>query len=161
MYIKHTHGILLLSTVSTQSIVCLILNIYKTNIEPVLVIALIMLGMIFYLFSFILLIIRFSSNFFNIHEWKNTDCIIHGAVSITGLSMTLTGYFTFSSLINVWYIAFGLFVTEEVIEVITGHKKNDTVTSNERYLYLSHHRRSRNFSIWNVLFFPDEISRSI
>jgi hypothetical protein len=117
-YIKDTHGILLLSTVSTQSIVCLILNIYKTNIEPVLVIALIMLGMIFYLFSFILLIIRFSSKFFNIHEWKNTDCIIHGAVSITGLSMTLSGEFTFSSLINVWYLAFSLFVTVEIIEVI-------------------------------------------
>ncbi|WP_144510428.1 hypothetical protein [Bacillus sp. FJAT-22090] len=121
--IENTHGVILLSTVSTQSIVSLLINVYGNNFAPTLMFILISIGALFYLFSFTLLFIRFSSKLDNIHEWKNTDCIIHGAISITGLAMVQSGIFTYHTIIFVWYIVFVLFTLVEIIEVIRGIKR--------------------------------------
>lgn len=118
--IENTHGVILLSTVSTQSIVTLLVNVYGSNFAPTLMITLISLGILLYLFSFTLLFIRFTTKWNNIHEWKNTDCIIHGAVSITGLAMIQSESFTFHSIIFVWYVVFVLFALVETFEVTRG-----------------------------------------
>ncbi|MFS0880152.1 hypothetical protein [Metabacillus niabensis] len=122
-HIFETHGAILLSTVSTQSIAILMINTDSPFSHTSLIDGFILIGIMFYIISIILLIMRFSIKFRNIHEWKNTDCIIHGAVSITGLSMTLSGHFSSFSLSMIWYAAFSLFVFVEFIEVIRGVKR--------------------------------------
>ncbi|MBO1513715.1 hypothetical protein [Metabacillus bambusae] len=117
-YILETHGVLLLTTVSTQSIACLMSNIHSSVIPPAVIDFFILIGVTFYLVSLFLLIKRFTKKYKHIHEWKNTDCIIHGAVSITGLSMTLSGHFSVFSLITVWYAAFSLLILVEIVELI-------------------------------------------
>lgn len=118
--IKDVHGLVLLSTVSTQSIACLLINYYQESISANIIFYLISIGIVFYVFSIILIGIRFSSKWFDIHEWKNTDCIIHGALSITGLAMTQSRQFETDMLLVVWWVVFSIFVIVEMIEIIRG-----------------------------------------
>lgn len=118
--IANTHGVILLSTVSTQSIVGLLVTTFGTSFMPSLIIAFITLGILFYLFSITLIFIRFTTKWRDIHEWKNTDCIIHGAVSITGLAMVQSSLFTFNSIIVVWFIVLTLFLVVETAEITRG-----------------------------------------
>lgn len=118
--IKEVHGLVLLSTVSTQSIACLLINYYQKSLSANIVFYLIGIGIVFYVFSIILIGIRFSSKWFDIHEWKNTDCIIHGALSITGLAMTQSRLFENDVLLFVWWVVFSVFVVVEMMEIIRG-----------------------------------------
>lgn len=118
--IANTHGVILLSTVSTQSIVGLLVTTFGTNSPPFLIVAFITLGVLFYLFSITLIIMRFTTKWRDIHEWKNTDCIIHGAASITGLAMVQSGNFTFDSIIVIWYVVLVLFLIVETAEITRG-----------------------------------------
>lgn len=113
---NETHGVVLLSTVSTQSIASLLLNA-NPDFEPTVILSLISIGLLFYVFSVILLMIRFFKKFGTIHELKNTDCIIHGALSISGLSMAQSGYFSFDVLNAFWIVVFILFIVIEGLEI--------------------------------------------
>ncbi|WP_410798136.1 TDT family transporter [Lysinibacillus telephonicus] len=109
------HGVILLTTVSTQSIACLLMEtIQKTNI------LIIVLGIVLYLFSIVLIVIRFKCKHFSLHEWRNTDCIIHGALSITGLAMTLSQTIEFQLLLIFWFVVFCLFIIVEIFEILRG-----------------------------------------
>lgn len=119
--IKETHGLILLSTVSTQSVVTLWLNV--TEMASQFIVGFIFIGILFYLVSITLLFIRFTSEFRDIHEWKNTDCIIHGALSITGVAMIQSGNFSFYAINFLWYIVFGLFILVETMEMVRGIKR--------------------------------------
>ena len=113
--IKDVHGVILLTTVSTQSIACLLME--TTQKAYVMILE---LGIAFYLFSIVLIIIRLTNKNFNLHEWKNTDCIIHGALSITGLAMTLSQAFALQSLLIFWFVVFCLFIIVEIFEIFRG-----------------------------------------
>ncbi|GGA33533.1 hypothetical protein [Psychrobacillus lasiicapitis] len=117
---KNTHGVILLSTVSTQSIVGLLVTTFGPAFHPSLMIAFIMLGILFYVFSITLIGSRFASQWRDIHEWKNTDCIIHGAISITGLALVQSGSFSLVTILFVWYIVLFLFGIVETAEIIRG-----------------------------------------
>ncbi|MDI2587234.1 hypothetical protein OR571_08990 [Psychrobacillus sp. NEAU-3TGS] len=117
---KNTHGVILLTTVSTQSIGSLLVTTFGTAFPLLLMIAFIMLGILFYLFSITLISIRFASKWRDIHEWKNTDCIIHGAISITGLALVQSGSFTLATILFIWYVVLFLFVIVETAEIIRG-----------------------------------------
>lgn len=111
--LKNLHGIILLTTVSTQSIACLLMVVLDyTNI------LIILFGILLYLISIGLMVTRFITKGSNLHEWKNTDCIIHGAVSISGLAMTMSGVFELNILLIVWYTALCLFIIIEIIEIL-------------------------------------------
>ncbi|MGH8128988.1 MAG: hypothetical protein ACRETC_11630, partial [Gammaproteobacteria bacterium] len=51
-------------------------------------------------------------------EWKNANCIVHGAVSITGLALVLTSNFWPDVLLGVWEVALVLFAVIEIIEFV-------------------------------------------
>ncbi|MGM7719900.1 hypothetical protein [Metabacillus sp. Hm71] len=144
--ISHTHGVLLLSTVSTQSMASLMSNLHSQIIPNVLIDTFIFIGIAFYLFCFLLLFKRFFDNYTNIHEWKNTDCIIHGAVSITGLSMTVSGHFSVSILTFVWYTAFTLFLIVESFELIRGFMRIKTYGVVKGIFTYHQSQWSRNFT---------------
>lgn len=113
--IEDVHGVILLTTVSTQSIACLLIATFQLPIEWI-----ILLGVLLYFVSISLIMIRFIIKVFNVQEWKNTDCIIHGALSITGLAMTLSHAFEIKTLILLWFIVLCLFIIVEIFEILRG-----------------------------------------
>lgn len=117
------HGILLLSTVGTQSIVVLLNNVF--SIQSMLSEIMIVSGLIFYLVGLYLIIrwIARKSDWTIITDWSNTNCIIHGALSITGLAIVTTNTFT-PLLINLlWIFTFILLIFIEFIELLRARKR--------------------------------------
>lgn len=116
---NHVHGVLLLSTVGTQSIVLLLYNIFRHLLPDWGNRGLIVFGIVLYGIGFYLIIRRylFQWNWNIADDWKNTNCIVHGAISITGLAAVTTGVFGywFEFLLWMWVIVF--FVIVEAIEV--------------------------------------------
>src|SRR5699024_5416018 len=54
-----------------------------------------------------------------VDDWTSTNCIIHGALSITGLAIVSANTFT-SSFVNVlWVIIFILLIIVEMIEIVS------------------------------------------
>lgn len=113
------HGILLISTVGTQSIIVLLNNVFF-QMPMMLSQSIIILGLIFYVTGIILIIRRYvrEKGWTLVDDWTNTNCIIHGALSITGLAIVSSNTFSSSFVIGLWIIIFILLVIVEVIEVI-------------------------------------------
>src|SRR5690625_5162246 len=53
-----------------------------------------------------------------VDDWTNTNCIIHGALSITGLAIIVSDSFTPSFVIVLWFVVFILLGIVEMIEVV-------------------------------------------
>lgn len=113
------HGIILLTTVSTESLVVLINNLYK-NVPSLFNDSLVIVGLCFYAFSLVFLILRYTAtkNWTLEDDWSNTNCIIHGALSITGLSMTLSHSFSQLAVSSLWAVAGSFFIIIEGIEIL-------------------------------------------
>ncbi len=113
------HGVILLSTVGTQSTVIL-LN--KTFLEfPVyLEQAMIIIGLLFYLICIGFITNRYLKrrNWTLVKDWSNTNCIIHGSLSITGLAMVTTHTFLPVSILCLWFLVLFMFIIVETIEII-------------------------------------------
>ncbi|KAB8133614.1 hypothetical protein F9U64_11945 [Gracilibacillus oryzae] len=117
---KDVHGILLLTTVSTQSLVLLLNTVFNMEMVYYINVFLILMGIILYLVCLMFIINRYSSNFenFNIEaDWKNTNCILHGAVSITGLACIFSHAVHDSVITVVWVVSATAFLVVEVIEI--------------------------------------------
>lgn len=116
---KNVHGILLLTTVSTQSIVLLISTVFK-HIPIKLDILFISLGVSFYILSTFLIIRRYctkdDSRLIET-EWNNTNCILHGALSITGLASLVSHAASKQAVMVIWICAAAVFLIVEVLEV--------------------------------------------
>ncbi|MFD2639472.1 hypothetical protein [Piscibacillus salipiscarius] len=117
------HGVILLSTVGTQSIVILLENLF-TWVPEIIFESLVLLGVLFYIVGVFLLARRYlTTKWTLIDDWKNTNCIIHGALSITGLAMVTGGLMTTGFMIWFWMSVFVLLVIVEVIEIIRAYKR--------------------------------------
>lgn len=113
-------GIILLSTVSTQSIVIL-LNIVLAQRIPILINQiLISFGYVLYFIGIFIFLSYFISEKIkkSILNWSNTNSIIHGALSITGLAGLVTNSINFKLIIATWVAASTLFVCIEGISLI-------------------------------------------
>src|SRR5699024_1562560 len=97
------HGILLMSTVGTQSIIVLLNNVFF-KLPVILSEVIIILGIIFYFIGMLFIIKRYVSekDWTLADDWHNTNCIIHGALSITGLAIVSSNTFSASFLIALW-----------------------------------------------------------
>src|SRR5699024_11883697 len=89
-YKDKVHGLILLSAVATQSIVLLINSVFPIKfayLRPIIV-----LGLLFYALGIILLLNRynFTKKWDLVTDWNNTNCVIHGALSITSLAIVST-----------------------------------------------------------------------
>ena len=113
------HGIILLTTVSTESLVVLINSLYK-NVPALLNECLVIIGLSFYVFSLVFLMLRYAprNNWTLEDDWSNTNCIIHGALSITGLSMTLSHSFSSLAVSSLWVTVGIYFILIEGIEIV-------------------------------------------
>lgn len=89
------HGVLLLSTVGIQSIVLLWHKVFF--VLPVWLFEMVVLmGLGFYMLSMVLILKRYlrRGGWTLVHDWTNTNCIIHGALSITGFAIVSTQVFS-------------------------------------------------------------------
>lgn len=112
------HGILLLSTVGTQSIIVLLNNVFF-QLPTLISETVILIGVVFYFISVFLMSkwVVMKRNWALSDDWSNTNCIIHGALSITGLAMVSSQTFPPFAINLLWVIIFILIICVEAIEL--------------------------------------------
>ncbi|GGH75682.1 hypothetical protein JOD43_000477 [Pullulanibacillus pueri] len=126
---KSVNGTILLPTVSTQSIVILFYDASGGHFLPLWVkTTLIGLGILFYVMSLFLLF----SHYLYLHQWEllkdwsATNCIIHGAISITGLAAVTTGAIPSNLILFMWgWVLFWFSLVEglEISRVVLRFKR--------------------------------------
>jgi hypothetical protein len=115
---KKAHGILLLSTVSTQSVVLLDNTVFEA-VPAWLNTAMIVIGIGFYVICVLMIFSRYVKSAWTIEaDWNNTNCILHGALSITGVACIVSGVAGIFSVKALWFITLLVFVGVEVVEVL-------------------------------------------
>ncbi len=113
-------GRILLSTVSTQSLVLLGWHLWP-DVEllrtPATV--LLLLGYLFYGAGFALIVQRYlrEPRWTLSDDWDNTNCILHGAMSITGLAVAYTGLLPVPIGLVTWLYVLIMLVLVEAIEI--------------------------------------------
>ena len=109
-------GVLLLATVATQAVVVLAASL-RVVPEPVGV-AVIAWGGVLYAGALMFLIWRYlaASDRSLARQGSNTHCIVHGAVSISGLALASVAAPALW-VVQVWLLAAGLFVAVEALEL--------------------------------------------
>lgn len=115
------HGIVLLSTVSTQSIVIFYSALFKSFVPHTFIEIFLAIGVIFYGIGFILILKRyfpFRGGTEMAKNWTNTNCIMHGAMSITGLAGILSGAIPMRIVFWIWLWALVWFVIVELFEIV-------------------------------------------
>jgi hypothetical protein len=117
---EHARGRILLSTVSTQSVVILAVALLPGQIPRGMSAGAIALGGLFYLVGAVLIAARYlgQRGWRVTEDWDNTNCILHGAVSITGLAAISSDVLTGRWLVALWLWAAAMFLVVECIELI-------------------------------------------
>jgi len=115
----HT-GIILLSTVSTQSIVLLFDALSILRIPVLINQTLIICGYLFYIIGMLIIARHYLSIKLKrvILSWSSSNSIIHGALSITGLASTLTRVMSEHIIVYTWLLATCFFILVETISLI-------------------------------------------
>lgn len=118
-------GIILLATVSTQSIIIALHDVFGSRFSSDMGPIIIPIDILFLCSGLALIALHYR----NLAErdiatdWKNANCIIHGAVSITGLAAVLSASFSGGFMVGLWYMAAFLFVAVESIEVLRAYQR--------------------------------------
>ncbi|MGH8271565.1 MAG: hypothetical protein ACRESG_04475 [Gammaproteobacteria bacterium] len=115
---QDANGVILLATVSTQSIVIALHTAFGVGFPVQVAMGMVAFDMIFLCSGLVLIALHYHAvgSWLLAVEWKNANCIVHGAVSITGLALVLTSNFGPDVLLGVWEVALVLFVVIEVLE---------------------------------------------
>ena len=104
--VDHPNGSILLLTVSTQSVAIMALRLFP---GPLLIrraaLVLIAAGVVSYLAGLALILRRYLGfrDWRLVTDWSSTNCILHGALSITGLAAVVTGVFAASAMTFYWF----------------------------------------------------------
>lgn len=116
---NNVHGVLLLATVSTQSIIVLFSAIFEHPILSIFSQGMIALGIVLYAIGFVLIVNRYMhfSEWNIADDWQNTNCIIHGAMSITGLASAVSGVVPANWTLLIWVWVLLWFIIVEMIEL--------------------------------------------
>jgi len=124
----NVNGILLLTTVSTQSLVLMYNNVWHDFSSYMYInTTLIGLGFIFYTLSSILIVKRYMLSAWSlVNDWKAPNCIIHGALSIIGSGAVISQTFSYNQLLLLWIIVLLTFVIHEIVEIIRGTRRIKT-----------------------------------
>ncbi|MCM3569276.1 hypothetical protein [Neobacillus mesonae] len=113
---RNVHGILLLTTVSTQSIVLLVNTVFK-GLPSFANLSLLIIGFCLYLVCVFFILNRYFHRSWSIEmDWNNTNCILHGALSITGVACIASGNVHIDLIRFIWRAAFILLLLVESIE---------------------------------------------
>src|SRR5699024_6972281 len=116
-------GIILLSTVSLQSIVIMLFHLFGSTFKGIFI-PLICLGLICYIIGSTLIGRSYLKKGWTFaDDWANTNCIIHGALSITGLAVVLTESFSHSFIFTLFIITTLLLCLVECLEILRLFKR--------------------------------------
>jgi len=143
----NVHGLILLATVATQSTAIMSKAVFPI-ISPWILIFWIYLGFILYSCGFILLFKSYvlNRNWNLATDWKNTNCIIHGAISISGVAMAVSGIFTPVTVIICWLTAFLLLIFVETIELIRAYIRIKALGLKQALFIFDTSQWARNFT---------------
>ena len=113
-------GTVLLTTVSTQSLVLAWQNVLPSGLPLAAARALLAVGMVFYLVGAALTGFGLTAprTWTFVADWRAPRCILHGAISITGLAALRSHAVGWPVLVGLWLLAAALFVVVEGMEVI-------------------------------------------
>ncbi|WP_281975185.1 hypothetical protein [Halobacillus litoralis] len=118
-----THGVVLLSAVATQSVVILWNELFP-SLPDIFSLSAFALGGLFYIGGLILIFKRYLETDWSLTEdWTNTNCIIHGGLSITGLAIVSTKMFQGEILLYYWMLVLIIFCLVEGLEVVRAIKR--------------------------------------
>ncbi len=114
-----SNGIILLSTVATQAVALMSLRLYPAM--PAMqwfAVALMSLGGACYLLGLFLILRRYATDagWRLAEDWDNSNCILHGALSITGLTAIVSGTLDTWAVTQLWVCAGIAFILVESIE---------------------------------------------
>lgn len=117
---QNANGAVLLATVSTQSIVIALATNFSAEFPDYIGIKVIAFDMIFLFSGLVLIALHYHAKNSRLLavEWQNANCIVHGAVSITGLALVLISNFDGKMLLGVWEATLVLLVVVELLELV-------------------------------------------
>jgi len=117
--INLVHGTILLSTVSTQSIVLLFHQVFKDSNILWLSQTVIIIGLICYVCSVVLIVYRYWHDDSSIvKEWTDTNCILYGALAITGAAVQAVHAWPDVAVIYLWWITWIVLIIVEAVEAV-------------------------------------------
>jgi hypothetical protein len=114
------NGLVLLSTVATQAVALMTLRLFgATPAFRSLALALMALGAACYPLGVFLVLRRYarSADWRLASDWDDSNCILHGALSITGLTASVSGRFDAAVITGLWICTGVLFLVVESIEL--------------------------------------------
>ncbi|HEU0266529.1 MAG TPA: hypothetical protein VFQ70_02805 [Candidatus Saccharimonadaceae bacterium] len=113
-------GVVLLATVATESIVIMLQSVIGSQSFAMIARGLMIADTVILLIGLVLIVVHYRRLALERLEntWVDADCIIHGAVSITGLAIVRTHGFSIVVAEGMWGIAAVLFVVVELLEVL-------------------------------------------
>lgn len=117
---QRSTGVILLATVSTQSVIIALYTVLGHELPHRIIESMVALDILFLGSGILLIWLHYLRvRFYDLADrWHNTNCIIHGAISITGLALAITSAVDSEALLTVWCVAAGLFMVVECIELI-------------------------------------------
>lgn len=117
-------GGILLSTVATQALAILIYKLFSGDVAQPALAILIWGGFLFYVIGSAMVVHRYLRPGWDFAEdWDATNCILHGAMSITGLAAVLTGAVPSSFAVVAWIWSVSMFFFVESIEILWAVKR--------------------------------------
>ena len=111
-------GSILLVTVATQATALLCALFTRPPAWPLAMVALVALGAVAYLAGAALMVRawRNAARWTLAEDWDNSNCILHGALSITGLAAILSGAVPAPVCLALWLFAAAMFALVERVE---------------------------------------------
>lgn len=111
-------GSILLGTVATEAIVLLAYDLFAHRLPLLVIGVLIALDYLLYAVCAGLIALRYTagSRWTLVDDWDNTNCILHGAMSISGLAVVTTGALPMQMAVLTWIWVATMFLLVEAIE---------------------------------------------
>ncbi|HEU4964283.1 MAG TPA: hypothetical protein VFV52_10595 [Bacilli bacterium] len=118
--LEQMQGGLLLACVATQAMLVAGDKLLAGSFPRWLAFVLLAVGCLMYGMGLMMILVRYVRRrpLRLADRWENANCIIHGALSITGLAACLTEAWSADLVAGLWVVVCGLFVLVEGIEVV-------------------------------------------
>lgn len=114
------HGVILLTAVAIQSVSLMLHELFGAT-EYMVYRVLVLLGILFYLAAAALLVLRYARKDWTLaDDWPETNCILYGAVAITGAAALKSSVFPDGVLLGIWIFALLLLLLVESAEIVRG-----------------------------------------
>jgi hypothetical protein len=153
-WLREASGVLLLACVATESLVISANRLYHAA-PAVFNGAFILIGFGFYCAGAAAIALRYwRERRADLTEgWPTTNCILHGALSITGLACAVSGAFPWQVTAALWLVVIVFFVGVESVELLRGWQRVRKLGWRSGLLQYAPGQWSRNFTFGMLVAF--------